>query len=248
MSCVLVRTTFWRSLKFFLVHQLFNSILQCSLRPLIRKAFCLWITDSRVVYLHMLWIHIWLPFNYFEPKCSPCSPKSGHTRWPALLAPGFVCLFLEFLPMKYRYFLFVEIWQLWTFKNIQNIPLRCLISIVTLMWFRVTMATRLWVCLWWYFQIGLNQDEDPPWKWEAPSHGLESQMEWRRKWAEPQPSPLSASGQQLQCDLTLKRSSLSYLEEHDFQTGSSNQQVLLQLVSVRHFDTGKRKLINQHFQ
>lgn len=190
MSCVLGRTTFWRSLKFFLVHQLFNSILQCSLRPLIRKAFCLWITDSRVVYLHMLWIHIWLPFNYFEPKCSPCSPKSGHTRWPTLLAPGFVCLFLEFLPMKYRYFLFVEIWQLWTFKNIQNIPLRCLISIVTLMWFRVTMATRLWVCLWWYFQIGLNQDEDPPWKWEAPSHGLESQMEWRRKWAEPQPSPL----------------------------------------------------------
>ena len=68
-------------------------------------------------------------FSYFESQYS-CSPKgypqNGHTLWLALLVPGLASLLLEFPPINYRYFWFVEIWQVWAFKNVSLMMLNLL--------------------------------------------------------------------------------------------------------------------------
>lgn len=53
------------------------------------------------------------------------------TLWLALLVPGLVSLLLEFPPINYRYFWFVEIWQVWAFKNVSlmMLNLRCQLDV-----------------------------------------------------------------------------------------------------------------------
>lgn len=79
------------------------------------------IAESGMACLCMLWILIWLTFNHFDSKYS-CSPKgypqNGHILWLALLVPGLASQLLEFPLINYRYYWFVEISQVWAFKNV----------------------------------------------------------------------------------------------------------------------------------